>query len=150
MAITHTAPNKILLNGGPDPHIVNDRACSEAITPGMLVELFNNAGVIRYRKSTRTGLANSLYALDMPMLNKGIDDASAANDLIEVVEAKAGDLVYAIIASGANIAAGARLTDAGNGYLKAVGSDTPCAEAQESVNNSAGPSTARIRVSVVN
>ena len=147
MAITHTAPNKILLNGGPDPVIVNDIACSEAITPGMLVEKFNNGGIIRYRKSTRTGLRNTAFALDMPMQNKGIDDASAANDLIEVVIANEGDSIYALIASGANIAAGARLTDAGNGYLKAVGSDEPCAEALENVNATVTPT--RIRVEVV-
>lgn len=144
MAVTRTAPNKILLDGGPDPTIINDLACSEAITPGMLVERFNNAGVIRFRKSTRTGLRNNLYALDMPMLNKGIDDASAANDLIEVVQVKPGQTVYAMVASGATIVAGNRLTDAGNGYLKAVGSDEPCAEALENVTATVTPT--RIRV----
>lgn len=147
MSITRTAPNKILLSGGPDPVIINDLACSEAITPGMLVERFNAAGVIRFRKSTRTGLRNTEYALDMPMQNKGIDDASAANDLIEVVQGAPGTTIYALIASGATIVAGNRLTDAGNGYLKAVGSDTPCAEALENVTATVTPT--RIRVEVV-
>lgn len=147
MSISRTAPNKILLSGGPDPTIVNDLACSEAITPGMLVERFNNGGIIRYRKSTRTGLTNRQYALDMPMLNKGIDDASAANDLVEVVHAKPGDVIYAMVASGASLSAGDRLTDAGNGYLKAVGSDEPCAEALENVTATVTPT--RIRVEVV-
>lgn len=147
MAITRTNPNKILLSGGPDPVIINDLACSEAITPGMLVERFNNGGIIRFRKSTRTGLTSRQYALDMPMQNLGVDTASAANDLIEVVHARPGDTIWAFIASGANIAAGARLTDAGNGYLKAVGSDQPCAEALENVNATVTPT--RIRVEVV-
>lgn len=146
MAITRTAPNKILLDGGPDPVIVNDLACSEAIKPGMLVERFNSSGTIRFRKSTRTGLKNSSYALDMPMQNKGIDDDSAANDLIEVCVGQPGNTFYALIASGANIAAGARLTDAGNGYLKAVGSDEPCAEALENVNATVTPTWIRVEV----
>ena len=146
MAITRTVPNKVLLSGGPDPVIINDLACSEAITPGMLVERFNSGGVIRFKKSTRTDLRNSLYALDMPMQNKGIDDASAANDLIEVVDARSGDTIYALVASGASLVAGARLTDAGNGFLKAVGSGVPCAEALENVTATA---TTRIRVEVV-
>ncbi len=146
MAFTRSNPNKILLHGGPDPTIINDTACSEAITPGMLVERFNSSGTWRFRKSTRTGLRNNLYALDMPMQNTGIDDASAANDLIEVVAAKTGDTVYALIASGASIAFGARLTDAGNGYLKAVGSDTPIAEALETVVATVTPTRIRVEV----
>lgn len=149
MAVTFSAPNKILLFGGPDPTLEGTLAASEAITPGMLVERFNNSGVVRFRKSTRTGLANTLVMLDQPLYNKGIDDACAANDLIEVHVGKPGDILYMIIASGANIAAGARLTDAGNGKLKAVGSDVACFEARETVNNSAGPGDARIRVEVV-
>lgn len=147
MAITRTPPNKILLDGGPDPTIINDLACSEAITPGMLVERFNSAGTIRFRKSTRTDLRNSLYALDMPMQNKGVDDASAANDLIEVVDAKPGQTIWASVASGAVLTAGTRLTDAGNGYLKTVGSGVPCAEALENITATVTPT--RIRVEVV-
>ncbi len=147
MSITRTAPNKILLSGGPDPVIVNDLACSEAITPGQLVEQFNNAGINRYRKSTRTDKTNREYALDMPMQNLGIDTASAANDLIEVVHARPGDTIYALVASGASLVFGARLTDAGNGYLKAVGSGEPCAEALENVTATVTPT--RIRVKVV-
>lgn len=147
MSITRSNPNKILLSGGPDPVIINDLACSEAIQPGMLVERFNNAGIIRFRKSTRTGLKNRLVALDMPMQNLGIDDLSAANDLIEVVDARGGDTLYMLLASGAVIVAGNRLTDAGNGYLKAVGSDTPCFEAIENVTATVTPT--RIRVEAV-
>lgn len=147
MAITRTAPNKILLFGGPDPVIINDLAASEAITPGMLIERFNSAGTHRWRKSTRTGLKNTYYALDMPMQNLSIDTACAANDLIEVVQGAPGTCIYAFVASGATIVAGNRLTDAGNGYLKAVGSDTPCAEALENVTATVTPT--RIRVEVV-
>lgn len=149
MAQSFTAPNKILLYSDPTPTIDGTHAASEAITPGMLVEQFNNSGTIRYRKSTRTGLRNTLVMLDQPLYGKTIADACAANDLIEVVESKTGDVLYMLIASGANITAGSRLTDAGNGKLKAVGSDVPCFEAQENVNNSAGPGDARIRVKVV-
>jgi hypothetical protein len=147
MAITKLPPNCVHL-GGPVTY-ENTIAASEAITPGMLIERFNNGGITRFRKSTRTGLQNSIYAVEQTMLNKGITDDYAANDLVEAIECGPGATIYAIIASGANIAFGARLTDAGNGKLKAVGSDIACAEAIENVNNSAGPGDARIRVTVV-
>jgi hypothetical protein len=148
MSITRFPPNTIYLGGGQRVQI-GDLAASEAITPGMLVERFNNAGVIRWRKSTRTDKRNTLVATDHPMANKGVDDAYAAGDLVEVSEGNTGDTFWMLIASGANIAAGAQLTDAGNGKIKAVGSGIPCFEALENVNNSAGPGDARIRVEVV-
>lgn len=144
MAITRFPPNTIWL-GGPRT-VINDLAASEAITPGMSIERFNSAGVIRFRKSTRTGLKNSMYATEQSMLNKGVDDAYAANDLVEAIEGAPGTTVWALVASGATITAGQRLTDAGNGYLKAVGSDTPCAEALENITATA---VTRIRVEVL-
>jgi hypothetical protein len=148
MTIQRFPPNTIYLGGdaGNAPTIVADLAASEAITPGMLVERFANAGVNRLRKSTLTGLANVLFALDHPMANKGVDDAYAAGDLVEMLVARPGDAVWALIASGATVAFGAPLSDAGNGYVKAA-SGVTIAHALETIT-SPFPTPTRIRIEV--
>ena len=55
MSITRNDPGTVYL-GGPRM-VVNDLAASEAITPGMLVEKFNNAGVWRVKKHSLTSAA---------------------------------------------------------------------------------------------
>lgn len=148
MAITKYPPNTIYL-GGPRTEI-GDLAASEAITPGMLVERFNAAGVIRYRKHATADVACvRAVATEQSMLNLGVDDPYAANDLMEVSEGGGGSYFWMLIGSGANIAAGAKLGSAGNGLLKAVGAGVPLFAATENVDNSAGPANARIRVEVV-
>lgn len=120
MSITRTDPNVVFLGG--DREQINDLACSEAITPGHLVERFNNSGVIRVRKHSTAGGASSLVATDHSMANKGVDDAYAANDLLEMSAAKSGSAWWMLIASGQNIAAGDKLESAGNGTLRILSS----------------------------
>lgn len=146
MATTRLNPNTIHL-GGPKT-VVNDLAASESITPGMMIERFASGTTNRWRKSTLTGLVNKAYALDHPMANKGVDDAYAAGDLVEAMIATAGTTVWALIASGGNVAFGAPLSDAGNGKVKAA-SGVTTAFALEKIDNSAGPGDARIRIEVV-
>lgn len=143
MTIQRFPPNTIHLGG--DQTIVADVAASEAITPGMLVERFASGTTNRWRKSTLTGAASRAVALDHSMANAGVDTAYAASDLVEVGIQKPGSVVWGLIASGANIAFGAPLSDAGNGYFKAA-SGVTIAQALEKVDNSAGPTAARIRV----
>lgn len=125
MAITQRAPNQIFL-GGPQPALVNDQACSEVLTPGMLVELATTTAVTRYKKhATAAGPCRAIFK-DMPMLNKGLSDLTAVGDLVEVLELLPGDLVQVIIASGANITKGDKLESAGNGKMRAwTNSTTP-------------------------
>lgn len=149
MAITKRDPNTIFLGGNPQPPtIVDDLACSEAITPGMLCELALVSSRNAWRKHTTAAGPTRSVAKDMPMLNKGIDDASVAGDLIEVLELAPGHSFYGLVASGANIAFGDKLESAGNGYLRAFTNATVTFRALEAVNNTAGPSTARIRAEV--
>jgi hypothetical protein len=121
MTITHSNPNMIFLGG--DRTQVNDLAAAGAITPGHLVERFNNAGVIRWRASTGNGTAKPpAVATDQSMLNKGVDDVYALNDLVEVSILHKGATAWMFIASGQNIAAGDLLGDNGSavpGTLKA-------------------------------
>ncbi|CAB4190464.1 hypothetical protein UFOVP1196_61 [uncultured Caudovirales phage] len=147
MAITRQAPNKVHLGG--DVTLINDVAAGEALTPGHLIDRYNDSGTMKYRKHTGTSLAGSTFANDQSMLNKGITDAYASGDLVEAIIAHRGASVYAFIASGQNIAQAAFLESAGNGTLKVYSSGVKIAQALESVNNSAGPSDARIRVEVM-
>lgn len=155
MSLTINPPNTIHLGGRKE--LVGDLAASEAIYPGMLVELFNNGGIHRWRKSTLTDKVNSSFAVNQTMLNLGVNDACAAGDLIPVGVGSPGCTIWGLIASGASVAKGAELSDAGNGYFKARASGITIARALETINNTNGDANtvtglagvARIRVEFV-
>lgn len=112
MSITRNNPNTVFLGG--DRTQVNDLACSIAVTPGMLVERFNNGGIIRWRPSTGSGTAKPpAVATDQASLNKGVDDVYAINDLVEASILHKGAVAWMLIASGQNVSAGDLLGDNG-------------------------------------
>src|SRR5438552_18419191 len=112
MSITRNNPNTIFLGG--DRIQIGDLAASEAITPGHLVDRFNAAGVIRWRKhATAAAAVAPAFATEQSMVNKGVDDAYALNDLMEVSIGTRGSAFWAFIASGQNIVAGNKLESAG-------------------------------------
>lgn len=147
MSITKENPRTIWL-GGPGVE-VNDIVANEAITPGMLLERTNNSGSPEFKKHAGAGVEGSTYALNQSMLNRGIDDAYAVGDLVEAVVLQKGSTVYAIVPSGQNLAAGARLQSNGAGKLIAYSSGIAIARAVVAVDNSAGPGDARIRAEIL-
>lgn len=121
MSITRHNPNTVFLGGSRTQ--INDLAVSEAVTPGHLVERFNNGGIIRWKKhDTAGGAGAAAVATEQAMVNKGVDDDYAANDLAEVSVGAKGSAFWMFIASGQNIAAGDYLESAGNGTLRALAS----------------------------
>lgn len=145
MAITKYPPRTIHLAGRIER--VNDIAAGAAITPGHLVERYNSSGTALYRKhATAGGPTVPAVALDQNMLNKDVDYAYAAGDLVEVGILPPGSTAWMLIASGENIVEGQKLESAGNGTLRALASGTALFAAIEAKDNSAGPSDARIRV----
>lgn len=127
------------------PVLNEDGAASEAITPGHLVK-----GVTSIAKQTATtGDLSRTFALERDEMGKGISTAYAIGDYVKVGAFHAGCHVYAIIASGQNIAADQYLESAGNGTLRAIASGARLGRALEAVNNSAGPGDARLRVEIV-
>lgn len=116
MSVTQNDPNTIFLGG--DRTQVGDRAVSEAVTPGHLVELFNNGGIIRWRKATADIAGPPAVVTNQSMLNLGVDDAYAAGDLAEVSILHKGATAWMFIGSGQNVAAGNLLGSAGGGTLK--------------------------------
>lgn len=148
MSITRQNPNTIFL-GGPRTQ-VNDLAVSATTTPGMLVERFNNGGIIRWRPSTGNGTAKpAAVACDAPMLNKGVDDTYAANDLAEVSILEPGGTAWMLIASGQVVTAGALLGDNGSstpGTLKTSPSVALFTALENKTNDGSTGSNIRIRV----
>lgn len=146
MAITRYDPNTVFLGG--EHTQIGDLAASEAITPGHLVERFNNAGVIRFRKHATAAVETArLVALNHSMVNKGVDDAYAANDLVEVSAGRGGSTYWMLIASGQTIVAGDQLESAGDGTLrKQNGAGITLFSALE---NKTATALTRLRVEVV-
>jgi len=146
MSITRNNPNTIYL-GGPRTQ-VNDLAASETITPGYLVDRFNSAGVIRWRKQATASIACApAFATEQGMLNRGVDDNYLVGELMEVSILGRGGYVWAFIASGQNIAAGNKLEAAGDGTLKIFSAGVVLASALE--NKPSVTALTRIRVEVV-
>lgn len=145
MSITQQAPNTVYL-GGPAVD-VSDLAASATITPGFLIERFNNAGVIRLKAhSTAGGAAQTMVALDHAMANKGIGDDYSANDLVEACIGAPGSVFYMIVPSGQTIVAGNFLESAGNGKLRIYASGVRLFQALENVTATADT---RIRAEVI-
>ena len=116
MAITRHNPNTIFLGG--DRTQVGDIACAAVITPGHLVQRDNTAGVIRWKVAAADIAGPPAVATDQAMLNKGVDDTYAINDLAEVSVLHKGGTAWMLIASGQNVEAGDLLGSAGDGTLK--------------------------------
>ncbi len=146
MAITRNDPNCVFLGG--DRIQVNDLAASEVITPGQLVDRFNNSGVIRWRKhATAGGNCAQAVATEHAMANKGPDDTYAIADLVEVSIGRGGSTFWMFIASGQNIAAGNKLESAGDGTLRILAAGTALFSALE--NKANVTVTTRIRVEAI-
>lgn len=124
-----------------------DSKAAEAITPGHLVDFDGSGNLIKHANAG--GFVSKAFALERQELGKGIDDAYAIGDYVKVGVFPPGTRVNAIIASGQNISKGNYLESAGDGTLRILNSGERIGRAVESVNNSAGPGTARIAVEIV-
>lgn len=117
MAVTQRNPGTVYL-GGPRTEI-GDLAGSGTLTPGMLVERFNNGGVIRWRVATTDIAGPRAVVTEQSMQNRGVDATYLDGELLEVSVLAGGGTAWMFIASGQNIAAGDLLGSAGGGTLKA-------------------------------
>lgn len=140
-----------------------------AITPGMLV---NVTGPVRSLAqdgipaqtpavapaTTANGLA-ATFARENDLIGGGIDDAYAIGENVLLFTAQPGDHVFALLAAGQNVAAGAALGAGAGGTLIAAaagdGAATPVtfpqrviAKALTALNNTTG-APARIKVEVI-
>jgi hypothetical protein len=145
MAITRYPPRTIHLGGQITE--VNDLAGKNAITPGFLIERFNDAGTPKFRAhSTAGGRGTRTVALNAPHLNKGVDDAYADGDLMHAAVAVPGATFWMLIAAGQNLVAGDFLESAGNGLIQKLTTGVALFQALVNTDNTAGPGTMRIKV----
>lgn len=155
MALALRDPNTIYLGGGQTVGgeagmtRVNEYVAIEAITPGMLLEYHNDSGTLKWGVHDSADAAVSpVFALEQLFLNKGVDDAYAAGDLVEAGIMHTGSKVWAIIPSGQNIAPGALLQSNGDGKLKALATGVGKFVALESSGGAVTADT-RLRIEVL-
>src|SRR5678816_4029949 len=120
MSITRNNPNTVYLGDMRKPHtVVGDIAAAAIIYPGALVQRDNVGGIIRWKVAAADIAGPPAVAIDMPYLNKGVDDPCAVGDLIDVVILGKGDIAWMFVASGAAVEAGDILGSHGtSGQLK--------------------------------
>jgi hypothetical protein len=92
---------------------------SEAISPGMLVEMVAGADTIK-KHATEGGNAIRMFAIENRLEGKGISDAYASGDQVQVWFPQSGDEVYAQIEDEQEIAKGDFLESNGAGYLQKI------------------------------
>lgn len=126
MPIQKLNPHTIWLGGSIE--VLDDREfpASAAITPGMLVEMFDNAGSPNFRaqSSSAAEVARSV-ALDREEFNKTIDDPYAIGDTVKVGYLNAGSTFYGLVPSGETVNKGDMLQSNGDGTLVAAGGYAP-------------------------
>lgn len=125
----------------------------EEILPGHLIKLHTTGKALKH--ATADGPAEKAFALEDALQGRTIEDAYVEDELVFVIFAGPGDVVYAILDVGQNVAIGAHLTSSGDGSLKALGSgESVVAVALEAVDASVSTaaetvSDRRIRVRIV-
>ena len=109
--------------------VIEEIVATSAITPGMLLGLDGSNQVVPH--SVAGGNAIRMFALEDELQGKGINDAYAAADPVQVWFPGRGDEVYAILADGENIDEGDYLESNGDGLLKKHVSDVESFESAE-------------------
>lgn len=138
-----TTPKTVDLGGG-DAGPQREAVAGGTIIPGMLV-LATGAAVVAHNGA---GLAaQAAFAIENDQVGKGIDDAYVNGENVRYRVFPEGARVYALLAAGQNVSAGALLQSAGTGYLSAAATaDNVVARAVESVNATSGAKRIRVEV----
>ena len=102
---------------------------SGAITPGMLLEMTTTTAVngkwtYKAHSVTDTNFPSRAFAVEDGEVGNEITDAYTTAEQIKLTHFSPGDIVYALIANGENIAVGDKLVSNGDGYLKEATADS--------------------------
>lgn len=114
-----TTRKTIVLKG--DPRYEEDIVAA-AFNPGHLLEK-DSAGKIQ-KHSTEGGVAERAFAVEDALQGNTVDTAAVAGNTHPYVVAKPGDVVYAYIQAGQNVAIGNKLISAGDGTLIVDGQES--------------------------
>lgn len=142
-----TTPNTIVLKGRPR---YEEGRASVAVMPGMQISVAAD-GTVKPHDVT-AGPSECCFAIEDALQGKTITDVYAIGDLVRYVVCKGDEEIYAILPiAAAAVTPADFLTSNGAGLLKkiAAGTDFNVAKPRESVDNSAGGTTARIRVRIL-
>lgn len=139
-------PTRIQLKGHG---VYEEGRAGATITPGMLVAI-NAAGAL-IPHGTAGGKAENAFALEDALQGKTIRDNYASGDLVFYTIFKPGDVVFARLAAGENVAEGDGLSSNGDGTLqKIAGTESRIAVALEAVDLSdTGDVVEHIRARIV-
>lgn len=123
---------------------------SGVIKPGMLLGNTSTAGQVIAHQSAAT-FAERNFALENALQGKTIDDNYADGDLVFIINANPGDVVYAWLAAGESVTPADSLTSNGDGTLKkASGTNYRVGVPLETVDNDATDAEdVRIRVRIL-
>lgn len=134
MAVTRVAPRTIFLGGGQGPGgegagvRVNDYVAGAVLTPGMLIETYDDSGVTKWRPhSSATNMRSTAICLERLMLGEGVDDTIPIDDLVEAMYLYPGVTFYGLLPSGADISNEEALQSNGDGYMKQATASTAAA-----------------------
>lgn len=141
-----TTPKCILLRGNPQQ---KEALAGEAnIKPGMLLEL-TSAGAVVSHNSVSDQKGALRIAREAEYTGASIDDTYDSGDVVPYYVAKPGDVFYALLQAGEDVAIGAKLQSAADGTLEAQTSTNPTvAIALEAVDNNPGTGGAAVRIKV--
>jgi len=147
-----STPNTILLqrNTGGEPTVFERTVVTAVITPGMYV-LFSSGSVKPHDSAADVDAPNIIaienaYIDPRVVTDAPIDATYAVGKKAKLIFPQTGDMLYAFLEAGANVAEGAPLEHNGAGYLQAYSSGKIVAYAAEAKDNSGGGSAVRIRV----
>jgi len=107
---------------------------SAEILPGMVCELFDNAGSLDVRPLA-SAKKSRLIAVENDLAGKDITDAYASGDRVQLVTFKSGDIARMRVANGETVTQGDEVESNSDGYVK-TGSTAPIGVALESVDMS--------------
>ena len=96
--------------------VIEEFVANAELFPGMLIELMSTGKVRKH--ATDDGNVLPMFALEDEMQGGSIQDAYAAGDQVQCWIPYRGEIVYAILEDGQNVAIGDELTSSGNGLLK--------------------------------
>lgn len=101
---------------------VDEIKCSEAITPGMLVE-YTSAGAVQ-KHATAGGSNMGAIAIENTETGGDVTAASAANDFIKIWFPRKGDQAIVRLKASENVAIRDKLESAGDGTFRKAVADT--------------------------
>lgn len=147
-----TGYRTISIRGGM---VRDEKLCSEAITPGMLLAISSGALI---KHATADGATQKIVAAENPQAdhasNANIDIDWASGDSVQYIAAQPGDILYMWLATGNNAVDGVSLLFSnGDGTLKVVANGATILEGAlvgtpvGSLNNTSG-SKARLAVRI--